>query len=917
MPELSPVVLELRAELEEGRARLWKRTSWRASIRPWLTEHSQLLDAILTRIYHAAWEHVRGQSDGVRAENRRSGCEVATSEPGLLLVAIGGYGRGELCPFSDIDIAFVPAEEENPTLDAVIKEAFRLIVEVLLDGAKLDVGYAYRPISDIERLDHQSKAALLEARRIAGSEKLLPRVRAEVHRSWDAVEFALERASERRERWNNIALSQYAVEPNLKEGTGALRDIHFALWSAGALLETQNPLEELVSRGVVTARDAENVALAREFFLKLRVWLHLHTGRQTDILRLEYQDRAARAFSYTGAQGVAAQRLLADYYLHAENAARFCDRALARLLEGPLPLDEHFVASRGALGIAHPFALDNNPEQLLTPFRLARQYGFTRDPVLERAIDRALDRVDDSTRKNPELTGDFLKLLDDVGNAASILTELRARGALQALIPEVRQMLHLAPPDPSHQLSVGEHSIFAVRQLDTLWHRRSEDDETFALWNGVEDHALLVLATLLHDVGKIEPNTDHSVSGERIGGKIAERLGLSSPRVDTLKLLIRQHLLMPRIARLRDLSAPATIRRVVAVVRDVPTLKMLYLLSIADTCAVGERSYSPLDLQAMRDLYERCLIAMTRAETAQVLSDEEKREQLVQQERERMRRQLRHLEMDDATLQRLSDTLPAAYILNTPLPTMATHLKFLDQLPQEQLIVDFYPLETRSHSEMTVVAYDEDKPGLLSKMCGVVHAADAEIVTAHVYTLRGHELNSKWMRHAPEYGRDVVLDRLHIVAAGRSLTSSQTARIAATLREVLIENTSVEEVLKSAGKKGTARIVPTRMEARNDLSDEHTVISLICNNVPGLLYHVTRAVAALGLDIHTAKVTTWGGQAEDAFYITKRGENGHGVKLGDDEISGVLDALRKELWKPGTAEKEREKEREKAQANAR
>lgn len=889
---LSPLVVELRQFLVEGRAKLWRRTSWRAPIRPWLAEHSKLVDETLTRITQAAWSSARASH----------GESAGDDELGLVLIAIGGYGRAELCPFSDIDIAFVPSEEENPLLDAVIKDAFKLIIEVLIDGAKLDVGYAYRPISDIERLDHPSKAALLEARRIAGDARLVQGVRDEVYRSWDAVEFLLEKAAERRRRSEKVSLSLYAVEPNLKEGSGALRDIHFAQWSAAALLKAEAPFAELVERGVVTSQDAEQVIAARDFFLKLRVWLHLQTGKHTDVLRLEYQDRCARAFNYTGAGGVASQNLLADYYVHAENAARFCDRVLGRLLEGPLPFEGQFAASRQRLYPAHPYTLHNHPELLLTPFALARKYGFTLDPNLDRAIDEVVPRVDDATRKHPTARGAFFQLIGDLGNAAAALTELRSRGLLQAFIPEFTSMLRLAPPDPSHELSVGEHSIYAVRRLDELWHKRQTDDELHALWNGVEDHELLVLATLLHDVGKIEPNTDHAVSGERMGGKIGERLGLSTARNETLKLLILRHLLLPRMARLRDLSAPATVRRVVSCVRTVANLKMLYLLSLADTCAVGEKSYSHLDLQAMRELYERCLLAMSRAETAQVLSDTEQREQLVQQERERMRRDLRHLELDDATLQRLSDTLPAAYVLNTPRPTMATHLKFLDQLPEEKLIVDFYPLQERHFAEMTIVAYDDAQPGLLSKICGVVHAGGADILAAHVYTLHGPDLNSKWMHNAPVYGRDVVLDRLHLIAGGRSLTTSQTAKLAALMREVLLGGQSVEDAIKASGKKVAQSVVPQKISARNDLSDEHTVITLVSDNVPGLLYNVTRVMAGLGLDIHTAKVTTWGGQAEDAFYVTRRDANGLGHKLADEEIRSILDDIRRRLLKPGAAE---------------
>ncbi|HVF10227.1 MAG TPA: hypothetical protein VNA16_05460, partial [Abditibacteriaceae bacterium] len=402
------------------------------------------------------------------------------------------------------------------------------------------------------------------------------------------------------------------------------------------------------------------------------------------------------------------------------------------------------------------------------------------------------------------------------------------------------------------------------------------------------------LATLLHDAGKIEAGSDHSISGEQIARRIGERLALAGDRVERLGRLVRHHLVLPRAARLHDLSAPATIRQVMQEVHDVSTLKMLYLLALADTCAVGERSYSNLDLEAMKELYQRVLIAMTSEETAQVLTDSEKREQLVQRERARLRRQLRHPELDDATLHRLCDNLPASYILNTPLPTIATHLKFLDQLPDEKLIVDFYEDQRQSLTEMTVIACDDEKPGLLSKICGVVYAAGPEILTAHVFTLRGYSSPA-----APSAeGCDIVLDRLHLAANGRALSEAAGARLAALLREVLLGHRSIEDVLQAAGKSTSLGLTPHRIAARNDLSDEHTVISVLCDSVPGLLYHVTRALAAIDLDIHTAKITSWGGRAEDAFYVTRRGLDGRSEKISDEAIGQTLGALREQLRKP-------------------
>ncbi len=934
-------VQDLREFLLAGRDELLGRKPSSQPGAEWLADYTALVDETLRRIYETAWQLAHASFPGEYAEDKADGRFDHGVE--MAILAIGGYGRRELCPHSDIDIAFVPGEEEHPLLDAVIKEAFRLIVEVMIDGARLDVGYAYRPISDCAILDHTAKAALLESRLVAGSERLRRRMREELHFGWDAVGFLLTQTEERRQVARRPSLSLYAVEPNLKEGTGALREIHTALWATGALHPGEEPLRDLEWRGLITRDDAHRVLEANAFFLKLRVWLHLKTGRKTDVLSVELQDRCARDWGYTGAGARASQNLLADYYYHAENALRFSEKVMRRLLEGPLALDEHFVAVGLRLEAAHPYVLRNHPELLMTPFALSHKYHFPTSSDLDLLIEEALPLVNAGVRRSPIMRASFFSLLPEVENAADALTQLRARGVLQKFIPEFDQMLHLAPADPSHELTVGEHSIYAVRQLGELWRERNTDEFLHAVWDGVDDLELLVLATLLHDCGKIEPEGDHSVSGERLVRHIASRLELREERIKRLQSLVRRHLLLPRVARLRELSSPGTLRDVIENVGDVPTLKMLYLLSLADTRAVSERAYSLSELSSMRELYERVLMAMTREEAAQVLTDSEAREEMIQRERQRLRREMRHLELSDGTLQKLCENLPASYLLNTPLPTIATHLRFLDQLPQEKLIVDFYQHARDAFTEMTVITYDDPEPGLLSKICAVVYALGAEIRMAQVFTIsdwrhgsreqqpgvEATESSTQLNGQVPLNGApadvsrdasnatseaeipadasntnlpgDIVLDRLHVSRGGRPLSSSQSARLAAALREVLLDGKAVEQLLEANGKSNPTGVSPLKISVRNDLSDEHSVLTLVNDNVPGLMFHITRTLAALKWDIHSAKVTTWAGRAEDAFYITRRvkakAENGgtKQQKIEDDEIKGELERLRRRL----------------------
>jgi [protein-PII] uridylyltransferase len=897
---ISSEVQTLRAFIVEGREKLLSVEPATTPGRDWLREYSELLDETLRRIYRAAWDAARRVHDFTGGPNENS----------LALLAIGGYGRGDLCPHSDIDIAFIPVEEENPLIDAVIKEAFRLIVEVLIDGAKLEVGYAYRPLSDIEHLDTTGKTALVEARLLAGPDGLLARVKNELHRKWDAVAFLLDIARERREIAMHAPLSLYAVEPQVKEGAGALRDIHTIVWVTDAMLQSQPALQELEWRGFITASEVTHIESAREFFLRLRLWMHLSTHKKTDVLRVDLQHRCALDFGFVGEGAVASQQLLREYYRHGERVSRVLEKLLRQLLAGPLALDRHFLATGQRLHPAHPHALSNHPELIVTPFVLAHKYGFSFAPELDRAIENALPLVTEETRKNSIARASLRALLREPEDTANALMGLRAQGVLQALLPEFEEILHLAPGDPSHQLSVGEHSLQTVRILLESWKTRREREEIFNIWAGCDDIEVLVLATLLHDIGKSRIGSDHCQSGEEIARGIAERLGLSRERSNRVAFLVRQHLLLPRVARLRDLSSPATILQVLEIVPDVNTLKMLYLLSVADTRAVGERAYSPLDLQVMRELYDKVLLAMTRDETAEALSDAEKREQLAQRERAALRRAVRRSDvaLDESALHRLCEDLPASYVLNTPLPTIVTHLQLLDQLPHEGLLVDYHDDERGFSTEVTIVTCDDEQPGLLSKVCGVMHALGVEILAAQVHTLRGMapekfdapDENSTSQLLVPATRGDIVLDRLQVEMSGRALSETKRARLSAALRAVLCEGKNVEELLREAGKNIAQPLSVQRVTARNDLSDEHTVVTIVSDNVPGLMYFLTRGLARVGLDIHTAKITGWSGRAEDAFYVTNRAdrdENGRAGKIRDAAIPGVLQALTETLEK--------------------
>jgi [protein-PII] uridylyltransferase len=824
-----------------------------------LEEHARMMDETLRRIYQVAWERAMAQH----------AAHFVEGETEVALLATGGYGRKELSPFSDIDIAFVPSEEDNPFIDAVIKEAFRLIVQILIDGMKLDVGYGFRTVSDCPTFDHETKTSLLDGRLIIGSRKLFTQLRRALLTHIDAVAFLQEKSQERRNAPHRARASLYALEPHLKEGVGGLRDVHAAMWMAQAMFLSQDrdPLMELERQSVVSAEDCRQLVEAREFLWSVRNYLHLRTQRKTDVLLSDLHDGIARDFRYDGKGAQPAQQFLADYYRHAEHIHHFLRKVTRRLMEGTLPLDAHFQAVRQRIQAVRPHVLWENPARALRVFEYVQRYGFEVDAELDRLIEDVAPMMDDEVRASPEAREAFLAVLNHPSDAGNVLRQMRERGVLQRFVPELEALTYYAPADPSHELTVGEHSLVALDYLGALLNegRNGAASVPYDAAADVTDWEVMSLGVLLHDVGKLDPQGDHCITGAAMARHIGERLGLEAHRIALLEKLVREHLLLPRASRLRDIDSPATIREIAATVGDATTLKMLYLLSHVDTRAVGNRSYSNMDLRHLDELYQR---------TLSLFADEENTDwdARATRERERVRRELQHLLTADA-LRQLCDTLPASYVVNTPLPTIAVHLKLLDRLPIERVIADFYHAPGDDFTELTICAYDDPEPGILSKICGTLFANDVDIHTARVHTL------------GAEGG--IVLDTLWVTRDHRPVSERLATRLGNQLKQVLLGEISVAELLDKAGKKAHPVHVE-KLEIRNDLSDDHTVVHIVTEDVQGLLYAITRNLAALGLDIHTAKITSWAGKAEDAFYVTTR----DGGKVPPTDVERLAAALK-------------------------
>ena len=858
-------IQELRTWIQTERKRLLSIPPTQAEGKALLEQNTIFVDTALQRLY-------------AEAEARAKASHGSDYEPGRTEVAIaatGGYGRRELSPFSDVDIAFIPSEEDHPYVDALIREAFQLVVDLLIDSTDLSVGYAFRPISDVPGLDHKTKTAILDSRLVAGDPELVTALRKELLHHLDPVAFLQEH---RLERGKRDIRRLHTLEPDLKNGPGGLRDLHSIRWLAKVIyhIQSEDVLSDLERRGLLSSVEQQEISEAQEALWRMRNALHLYARKKSDVLSVSFHRPLAEALGFKTQRGNGIQGLMEMYYYHAEQIHQCAQRINEQLLQGPFPLGESFVLTDGRIHAVAANIFDEKPSRLIGAFEQSQRYGLDMGPQLIHLIEHRTSLMeDDKQREDPDAAQAFLSILRGVGDAAATLRSMNDRGLLGRYLPEFDRLMRHVPRDPSHQYTVGEHTLRVVERLSELAQPGVSKPPQFAeAMASLEIPEVLLLSALLHDAGKVEPGENHSETGAQLARSVGRRLRLREDQLQTLEALVRHHLLLMRTARLRDLNLPITIQKVADAVGTPEILKMLYLLSYADTRSVGEGTWTASDARLLDELYIKVNQIFAAA------SQQEDQAARADQKREWVRRELACADIRQEALRRHCQALPASYILNTPLGTIATHIALLDQLRVVDPVTDFYNGPGEDFTELTICTHDDPEPGLLSKIAGVLFAGGADVHAAHVYTLEGDD--------------PIVLDTLWISANGRQISSARTKRLTDNLSEVLSGRSSVETLITRARK-----VVPCHVEAhvelRNDLSEDHTVVHVVADDTPGLLYRMTTILSRNRLEIHSAKIATWGGKAEDVYYVTRA----DGTKVPDSDLLMLERTLAKDLLESG------------------
>lgn len=871
---------ELTAFVLEQRQALRDRWTPEYGGRHWMQDHAALLDAVLRRLFALSL-----------ARTARPDSE------GITLLATGGYGQRTLAPGSDLDVTILTARDEDPP---ALRALFSLVMDVLLSGVKMKVGYAYRTFADIEgeTLDHQTQSALLDARPVAGDLTLFARFDRLFHEHLQMADFLFHKEAERHLRREKPGASVYASEPDVKNGIGGLRDLQTAGWMGRVRFKRPGEAlwRDMVHRRALTRDDLRRFQEARETLLTVRCALHLAAGEQRDSLtRFRQEEVAARLGMKNSYGDPDIETLMRRYYTAAADIDRISGKVVSRCLDTPIPLgrDTGLSAARRRVVITNPAqaAADS-----LWPLR-ALDYAQTYTLRLEPATEEAMQEFAASDNwNNPEALRDaglaFLQMILRPGDTVGTMRRLHRMGLLERILPEFDFVMRLAPYDPSHIYTVGEHSLHVLGNLISMRDGIADDGIQRAanreIFRALDSPLPLYLAALLHDTGKQWPADKagnpkpHEVTGAERIPEIGERLGCAPEVTATVEFLVRHHLLLAQTSRLRDLGQPATIREVARIVGDVESLRMLYLLTYADTKAVGPGVLTDMNARLLQELFARTEgFLLHGAEGDEAAEAEAERLNSV---RARLQRQLRREPAVKETaapedIRAHIEAMPAAYLLNTPLEKMAQHLNMVARLRAgEPEVIETHTVADANTTEITVVTHDDPEPGLLAKLTGALLACDVDLYSIQVFTRSALSADKAGGGQSEnndegEDERPIAIDTLWVTFHDRPLSREKRTSVEETIRIVLSGAATVSELLEKRRKPFSPRQPVTRLNIDDTASTEYTLLEVDAPDAPGLVYRFAALIGGIGWNIHAARCTVWGGHVRCAFYLTDAAGN--------------------------------------------
>ena len=779
----------------------------------------------------------------------------------LSVIAVGGYGRGEMAPFSDVDLLFLTPYKMTPWSESVIE-----ITLYMLWDLKLKVGHASRTVKDCLRLareDYTIRTSLVEYRHLTGDEALAEelgqRLRKELFRSTRA-EFVEAKLEERAERHRKQGGQRYMVEPNVKEGKGGLRDLQSLYW-IGKYVHGVQQAADLVQHKVFTAEEYELFKGAHDFLWAVRCHMHLIAGRAVDQLTFDMQVEVASAMGYRDGQGRrGVEHFMQDYFRRAtavgdltrifltaqEKTHVKAEPMLTRLLARRKKAKPPYSIKQNRLTVSAPKAFLKDKLNVLRIFEEALRTGTLLHPDAMRLVAGNLHLIDDEMRNDKEANRIFLGLMLKHGNPERALRRMNELNVLGTFIPEFAPVVAMMQFNMYHHYTVDEHIIQCISHLAQI--ERKELIEELPVASGILERGVnrkvLYVALLLHDIGKGRPE-DHSVLGAQIARTVAPRLGLTKQEAKTVVWLIRYHLLMSDMAQKRDIADPRTVRDFAKAVKSVERLDLLTVLTVCDIRGVGPGTWNNWKAALIRALYRQTKTALV--DGMEAINREERGVEA----KKNLREALSDWDPKDLRLETSRHYDP--YWQGLHVTAHVDFARLLKGLGDDEVRLVMTPDPDRDATRVSIAMADH--PGIFSRMCGALSLVGANIVDARTFTSQdGYATAVFWVQDNE----------------GSPFDPSRLPRLEAMVLKTLKGEVITGEAMKDRDKlkkRERAFQVPTSITFDNDGSEIYTIIEVDTRDRPGLLYDLTRTLANANVYIASAVIATYGEQVVDTFYV--------------------------------------------------
>jgi len=764
-----------------------EREAWLAEA---AAERMQLIDELMLNPSGFAWcRKYTKWADGVV----RFLLEAA-GQPPFAVIATGGYGRRELAPYSDLDITIVPAESADPLEDDLVRAFFRDLYQTFSGVMKLEIGYAYRLVGDCPGLDSKTRTGLLDMRLLAGPPDLAEELRRELDRTLAPGEFILAKMDERKEADRKFHSTPLVVEPHLKEGAGGLRNRHARNW-----------IRHAAGLGSIAEDDAY------ESLLELRNVLQATAERRQDLLSRPRQDRLAELYQKTP------DAIMARFYEASCQIRQEYESLSDDLAGAQFPLSDGVSSYHGELRIRP--GTDSGEVSV----------GISTATSLGLRIPREAPNVAVTTKG--------ASVAYALATGEKTIRALDRSGILDVVLPELTATRSLLPSDAVHQYTVFEHTMQVIRHIDGL----TPGTFLYDVKDSIQDRQVLYLATIFHDIGKIDRSREHSEVGAEMARHICESWNLEASLIDQVVWLVKEHLTMARFIRIRDIQNPQTISDFADIVQDPNRLAMLTVLTYADISSVTPGMWTPAQATFQKQLYQQTIGLL---EAGQVDAPDP-----AQYRRALLKRLSKNAENEEA-VQAFVSELPVYYITSTPHDTVRLHMHFVEQAQRGTPTVDFEHRNDLSATEVTVCALDS--PGLLSRLLAIFYAYDLSLIGIRACTTAASP--------------PVALDTFTLMFSGRPIPNATAAELTKAVHETLADVQNARILLQKKGKD------PDRMQRIFKYTYHEGVPGILEVRAPrgrGMPFRLSKLLAENGWNVVAARVGQWAGNAAGAFYVQK------------------------------------------------